>query len=82
LTQALGEDNRPKPFQPLTIRSHYTPHLTLQSDDLDKTMSALKAFGIKIVQGPLETPGAGTWLYIRDADLNVVEFFQDFSSIG
>ena len=82
MTQALGEDNRLKPLQLSTIRSHYTPHLSLRSDDLDETMSALKAFGIKIVQGSHETPGAGTWLYIRDADLNLVEFFQDFSSIG
>ena len=78
MTQTPGGNNRPKPFQPLTIRSHYTAHLFLGSDDLDKNMPALKAFGIKIVQDQPKTPGAGTWLYIYDTYLNVVEFFQDF----
>jgi catechol 2,3-dioxygenase-like lactoylglutathione lyase family enzyme len=79
LLQALSETNVPKPFQPVTVRPHACPHLALQVDDFDRSLSMLAAEGIPILHGPLEIPGVAKWMYFCDPDRNVIEFCQDLT---
>ncbi len=80
LIQALSEKNEPKPFEPLTVRPHFCPHLALQVDSLAAAQSMLAGRSIAIIHGPLEIAGAAKWMYICDPDRNVVEFFEDLSA--
>lgn len=78
LIQVLDENNQPQRFEPVTLRKHFCPHLALQSDDIEKTLTGLRRHGVVLVHGPLEIPGMVKWFYICDPDQNVIEFFQDF----
>lgn len=82
LIQALSQENEPQPFEPPALRPHYCPHLALQVEDFEATLSMLAAQGITIARGPLEVPGVAKWLYVCDLDGNVIEFCQDFGSPG
>jgi catechol 2,3-dioxygenase-like lactoylglutathione lyase family enzyme len=78
LIQVLDEDNQPKQFEPITLRKHFCPHLALQTDDIERTLTYLGEHKVTPVRGPLEIPGLVKWFYICDPDRNVIEFFQDF----
>lgn len=76
LLQLLDASGDPVPVaNPLPVPP-FTPHLALGTDDLDGMIARLKAGGVPLVKGPLETPGLVRWVYFRDPDNNVVEFVQ------
>jgi catechol 2,3-dioxygenase-like lactoylglutathione lyase family enzyme len=77
LIQVLDENNQPQPFEPIVLRKHFCPHLALQTDDIEQTLTHLREHGIVPVRGPLEIPELVKWFYICDPDGNVIEFFQD-----
>jgi catechol 2,3-dioxygenase-like lactoylglutathione lyase family enzyme len=77
LIQVLDENNQPQRFEPITLRKHFCPHLALQTDDIEKTLTRLRLHELPLVRGPLEIPGLVKWFYICDPDQNVIEFFQD-----
>jgi lactoylglutathione lyase len=80
LIQVLSEKNEPKPFEPVTLRPHFCPHIALQVDNLQAMQAHLETNGTGLVHGPLEIPGAAKWLYVCDPDRNVIEFFQELST--
>ena len=80
LIQALSEQNQAQPFEPLTVRPHFCPHLALQVDDLAAAQAELAERGVTVVHGPLEIAGAAKWMYICDPDRNMVEFFQNLGT--
>lgn len=82
LIQVLDENNQPQRFEPVILRKHLCPHIALQTDDIEETLTHLKRHEIPLVRGPLEIPGLVKWFYICDPDQNVIEFFQDYSGIG
>ena len=79
LIQVLDENNQPQRFEPVVLRKHFCPHLALQTDDIEKTLTHLRLHEVALVRGPLEIPGLVKWFYICDPDQNVIEFFQDVS---
>lgn len=54
----------------------WCPHLALRTDDLDAAVQMLQSHNVKILNGPLETPGKVRWLYAADPDGNIIEFVQ------
>lgn len=50
-------------------------HVALEVDDLEGVISQLNTMEIEITEGPVTFP-TGTSLFIRDQDLNVIEFHQ------
>ena len=78
LIQVLDENNQPQRFEPIALRKHFCPHLALQTDDIEKTLTDLMKHEVSLVHGPLEIPGIVKWFYVCDPDQNVIEFFQDF----
>lgn len=50
-------------------------HTALEVNDMDAVVAQLTALDIKITEGPVVFP-TGISLFIRDPDLNVVEFHQ------
>ncbi len=79
LIQVLSECNQPRPYQPPALRPHFCPHVALQTDELATALSMILSEGLVLVHGPIEMPGAARWVYLRDADYNVIEIFEDLS---
>ena len=80
LIQVLDENNQPAPFEPLSLRAHLCPHLALQTEDIEATLTTIKNRGVTLLREPVEMPGVAKWFFICDADQNVIEFFQDLQS--
>jgi len=80
LLQPLDEHNQPVPFAPIEARSHHCPHLAIQTDDFDRTLQQLAAWGLEIAHGPLEIPGVARWLYFHDPDGNVIEYCTEINT--
>jgi len=76
LLQMLDESNRPIPRDYPAPAPPYTPHLAIETENLDALADALRTKGIAILKGPLEIPGQVRWLYLSDPDNNVLEFVQ------
>ncbi len=51
-------------------------HMALDVTDIDAIEETLNALGIKITEGPITLPDGGIMLFIRDQDMNVIEFHQ------
>ena len=50
-------------------------HVALEVNDMDAVVKELQSLTINITEGPVTFP-TGTSVFIRDPDLNVVEFHQ------
>lgn len=55
-------------------------HMALEVSDLPAVETHLKRLGITITEGPIHIPGGGAMLFIRDQDMNVIEFHMPGSS--
>jgi lactoylglutathione lyase len=55
-------------------------HMALEVSDLSAVETHLKRLGITITEGPIHMPGGGAMLFIRDQDMNVIEFHMPGSS--
>lgn len=64
------------PFEKPDIKPPYCPHLALATDDMKATLHMIQTQGLRLIKGPLKIEGKVTWLYIADADNNVIEFVQ------
>ena len=51
-------------------------HMALDVTDIESIETTLNALGIKITEGPITLPDGGVMLFIRDQDMNVIEFHQ------
>jgi len=65
-----------EPFEKPQIKPPFCPHLALATDDMTQTLKMIEEKHIPVVKGPLEIKGAEKWIYIRDADNNVIEYIQ------
>ena len=52
-------------------------HMALNVDDLGSIEKQINDLGITITEGPISLPDGGSMLFIRDQDMNVIEFHQD-----
>ena len=64
------------PFEKPDIKPPYTPHLALATSDMSATLQMIQTQKLHLIKGPLKIEGKVTWLYIADADNNVIEFVQ------
>ena len=76
LLQVLDENNRPVVFEKQEITQSHSPHLAIETEDMDRLISTLEKKGVPIVDGSLEITGKVRWVYISDSDNNIVEFIQ------
>ena len=51
-------------------------HMALDVTDIGAIEETLNALGIRITEGPITLPDGGIMLFIRDQDMNVIEFHQ------
>ena len=51
-------------------------HIALDVTDIDSIEKTLDTLGIKITEGPIILPDGAVMLFIRDQDMNVIEFHQ------
>ncbi len=75
LLQVLDADQQIVSKKPI-ITPPFTPHLAIESDDIENSVLLLMQKNIDIVKGPLEIPDSVKWLYISDPDNNIIEFVQ------
>ncbi len=52
-------------------------HIALDVTNIDSIEERLNQLGIKITEGPITLPDGGKMLFIRDQDMNVIEFHQN-----
>ncbi len=52
-------------------------HIALDVTNIDSIEERLNQLGIKITEGPITLPDGGEMLFIRDQDMNVIEFHQN-----
>jgi catechol 2,3-dioxygenase-like lactoylglutathione lyase family enzyme len=64
------------PLEKPEIKPPYTPHLALATSDMAATLQMLQTQELRLLKGPMKIEGKVTWLYIADADNNVIEFVQ------
>ena len=64
------------PFEKPEIKPPYTPHLALATSDMNATVQMIQTQKLLLIKGPIKIEGKVTWLYIADADNNVIEFVQ------
>jgi len=76
LLQVLDENNRPIDSKKKEIGRSCSPHLAIETEDMDELISTLAEKGVPVVRGPLEIPGKVRWVYVSDPDNNIVEFIQ------
>ena len=51
-------------------------HIALDVSDIEVVEASINRMGIKITEGPITLPNGGVMLFIRDQDMNVIEFHQ------
>lgn len=51
-------------------------HIALEVTDLAAIQAQLNSMNIAITEGPINFPGGATAIFIRDQDMNVIEFHQ------
>ena len=51
-------------------------HMALDVTDIKTIEASINKLGIKITEGPITLPNGGVMLFIRDQDMNVIEFHQ------
>ena len=55
-------------------------HMALDVTDIKTIEASINNMGIEITEGPITLPDGGVMLFIRDQDMNVIEFHQSPSS--
>ena len=55
-------------------------HMALDVTDIETIEASINMMGIEITEGPITLPDGGVMLFIRDQDMNVIEFHQNPSS--
>ena len=55
-------------------------HMALDVKDIKTIEASINNMGIEITEGPITLPDGGVMLFIRDQDMNVIEFHQSPSS--
>lgn len=55
-------------------------HMALDVTDIKTIEASINNMGIEITEGPITLPNGGVMLFIRDQDMNVIEFHQSPSS--
>ena len=55
-------------------------HMALDVTDIKTIEASINNMGIEITEGPITLPDGGVMLFIRDQDMNVIEFHQIPSS--
>ena len=55
-------------------------HMALDVTDIESIETSINNMGIEITEGPITLPDGGVMLFIRDQDMNVIEFHQSPSS--
>jgi len=55
-------------------------HMALDVTDIETIETSINNMGIEITEGPITLPDGGVMLFIRDQDMNVIEFHQSPSS--
>ena len=55
-------------------------HMALDVTDIKAIETSINNLGIEITEGPITLPDGGVMLFIRDQDMNVIEFHQSPSS--
>ena len=55
-------------------------HMALDVTDIESIETSLNNMDITITEGPITLPDGGVMLFIRDQDMNVIEFHQSPSS--
>ena len=51
-------------------------HMALDVTDIKTIEASINKLGIEITEGPITLPDGGVMLFIRDQDMNVIEFHQ------
>jgi catechol 2,3-dioxygenase-like lactoylglutathione lyase family enzyme len=74
----LLQDLKLETFQKPQVKPPYCPHLAIETDDMDGTVSRMRQAGLEILRGPLQIEGEETWVYFVDLDNNVLEYIQWF----
>ena len=77
-TLELISDLKKSYIEEQTFRRPYCPHICFVTDDMEKTIKALRAKNIKIIKGPLEIADEETWVYFADPDGNILEYIEWF----
>ena len=54
-------------------------HIALEVTDLDAVQQQLDDHNMTITEGPVKLPDGGMFIFIRDPDLNVIEFHKPAS---
>ena len=55
-------------------------HIALDVTDVETVEASIKDMGIDITEGPITLPDGGVMFFIRDQDMNVIEFHQSPSN--
>ena len=55
-------------------------HIALDVTDIETTEISINDMGIEITEGPITLPDGGVMFFIRDQDMNVIEFHQSPSN--
>ena len=55
-------------------------HIALDVTDIEATEISITDMGIEITEGPITLPDGGVMFFIRDQDMNVIEFHQSPSN--
>ena len=51
-------------------------HIALDVTDIEAVETTINDMGIEITEGPITLPDGGVMFFIRDQDMNVIEFHQ------
>lgn len=51
-------------------------HIALEVTSIETVLNQLQTINIAVTGGPIKTPEGSTMIFIRDPDLNVIEFNQ------
>ena len=54
-------------------------HMAIEVTDLEAVQQQLEDTGCEITEGPITTPEGASFIFIRDPDLNVIEFHKPAS---
>ncbi|MCP4765794.1 MAG: VOC family protein [Gammaproteobacteria bacterium] len=55
-------------------------HMALDVTDIETTEASIYDLGIEITEGPITLPDGAVMFFIRDQDMNVIEFHQSPSN--
>ncbi len=70
-----NQDNHQNQLMDISTKHTGYTHMALEIDNTEVILNQLKTLGISITGGPMHHP-TGTSFFIRDPDLNVIEFIN------